>query len=128
MEKTGYPYPEEFQEEFILECYEALNGKKSKDMSEAKKVNETAKHRCVALCIETRPDMANQDHIEKMLKWGTTRIELGVQLIDDEIYKKINRGHTVEDVIIATRDLKKAGFKIGYHIMPGLPFSNPKKI
>jgi elongator complex protein 3 len=124
---TFLQYPEEFQEEFILECYEALNGKKSKDMSEAKKVNETAKHRCVALCIETRPDMTNQNHIEKMLKWGTTRIELGVQLIDDEIYKKINRGHTVEDVIIATRDLKKAGFKIGYHIMPGLPFSNPKK-
>jgi len=58
---------------------------------------------------------------------GATRVELGVQAIDDEIYRKVNRGHKVQDVIDATARLKKAGFKIGYHIMPGILGSNPKK-
>ncbi len=62
-----------------------------------------------------------------MLEWGATRVEIGVQAIDDEIYKKVNRGHKVQDVIDATKRLKQAGFKIGYHLMPGIPGSNPKK-
>jgi elongator complex protein 3 len=56
-----------------------------------------------------------------MLEFGCTRVELGVQAVDDQIYKKTKRGHTVEDVIEATKLLKDAGFKVGYHIMPGLP-------
>jgi len=80
-----------------------------------------------ALCIETRPDYCNESHIKNMLEWGATRVELGVQAIDDKIYKKVNRGHKVQDVIDATTRLKKAGFKIGYHLMPGIPGSNPKK-
>ncbi len=47
--------------------------------------------------------------------------------MDDEIYKKTARGHTVKDVVDATKRLKNAGFKIGYHVMPGLPYSNIKK-
>ena len=62
-----------------------------------------------------------------MLEFGATRVELGVQAIDNKIYKKVNRGHTVQDVINATARLKQAGFKIGYHLMPGIPGSNPKK-
>jgi len=62
-----------------------------------------------------------------MLTLGATRVELGVQAIDDKIYKKVNRGHTVADVISATSRLKQSGFKIGYHLMPGIPGSNPKK-
>jgi len=62
-----------------------------------------------------------------MRDWGVTRVELGVQIIDDEIYKKVKRGHKVKDVVDATRDLKNAGFKVGYHIMSGLPGSSFKK-
>jgi len=61
------------------------------------------------------------------LEWGTTRVELGVQAIDDEIYRKVNRGHMVKDVVYATERLKKAGFKIGYHLMPGIPGTNQEK-
>jgi elongator complex protein 3 len=50
-----------------------------------------------------------------------------VQCLDDKIYKKINRGHKIKEVIEATKMLKEAGFKIGYHMMLGLPFSNPRK-
>jgi len=124
---TFLSYPKDFQKNFIKRCYDALNRKTSKSLEEAKKINETAKHRCTALCIETRPDFCSENHIKDILNFGATRVELGVQAIDDDIYKKVNRGHKVKDVIETTRRLKKAGFKVGYHIMPGLPGSNPKK-
>lgn len=122
---TFLQYDKKFQDNFVKGCYDALNGKKSKTLLAAQELNEKAKHRCVALCIETRPDCCI-DYIDRMRKWGATRVELGVQIIDDKIYKKIKRGHTVKDVIDATRALKNAGFKIGYHLMPGLPGSNLK--
>jgi elongator complex protein 3 len=123
---TFLEYPKRFQYKFVKGCYEALNGKKSKTVLGAQKLNETSKHRCIALCIETRPDVCIK-FIGRMREWGTTRVELGVQIIDDKIYKKVRRGHVVQDVVDATRELKNAGFKIGYHIMPGLPGSSLKK-
>jgi len=123
---TFLEYPKKFQYRFIKDCYDGLNGRKSKTLAEAKKRNETAKHRCVALCIETRPDVCIE-YISRLLEFGCTRVELGVQIIDDKIYKKVKRGHTIKDVIEATKALKDAGFKIGYHIMPGLPGSDAQK-
>lgn len=123
---TFLEYPEKFQYVFIKKCYDALNGKISKTLEQAQKLNEEAEHRCVALCVETRPDECIQ-YIDRMRKWGITRVELGVQMPDDKIYKLIKRGHIVKDVIDSTKTLKDAGFKIGYHIMPGLPGSNMRK-
>ena len=123
---TFLEYSYEFQNSFIKGCYDALNNKKSKNLEDAKKLNESSKTRCVALCVETRPDKAGQ-FIKRMRKWGVTRVELGVQVLDDEIYTLVNRGHNIQDVVDATRDLKNAGFKIGYHLMPGLPGSSFKK-
>ena len=124
---TFLDYPVSYQHKFIKGIYDALNEKKSTSLAQAKKINETANHRCVALCIETRPDFASKVEIERALEFGCTRMEIGVQVLDDEIYKKINRAHTVKDVIDATNNLRNAGFKIGYHIMPGLPGSSPEK-
>ena len=123
---TFLEYPKKFQYDFIKGLYDGLNGSKSKTLEAAKKKNEKAKHRCVALCIETRPDVCSK-FIERIREFGCTRVELGVQIIDNKIYDFVKRGHKVEDVVNATRDLKNAGFKVGYHIMPGLPKSNPKK-
>lgn len=122
---TFLEYPENFQRDFIKGIYDALNSRKSGSLKLAQKLNEASKHRCVALCVETRPDVCIE-HISRMREFGVTRVELGVQIIDDKIYEKVQRGHKVKDVIDATRELKNAGFKIGYHIMPGLPFSSPK--
>ena len=123
---TFLEYLKKFQFDFIKKCYDALNGKVSKDLEEAQKLNEKAKHRCVALCVETRPDECVK-FIKRMREFGVTRVELGVQILNDKIYRKVRRGHLVSDVIEATKELKNAGFKIGYHIMPGLPGSNPKR-
>jgi elongator complex protein 3 len=122
---TFLEHPEEFREEFTKDIFDALNEKKSKTLEQAQKINETTKHRCVALCIETRPDVCSDENIKFLRKIGCTRVELGVEILDDRIYKKINRGHKIKDVILATKNLRNAGFKIGYHIMPGLPESTP---
>ncbi|MCX6747111.1 MAG: tRNA uridine(34) 5-carboxymethylaminomethyl modification radical SAM/GNAT enzyme Elp3 [Candidatus Pacearchaeota archaeon] len=122
---TFLQYPKSFQFSFIKDCFDALNKKKSKNLEKAQKINEKARHRCVALCIETRPDVC-VEYINRMRELGCTRVELGVQMPDDKIYKLVKRGHSVNDVIKATRELKNAGFKVGYHIMPGLPGSNLK--
>ena len=62
-----------------------------------------------------------------MLEFGTTRVELGVQTLDDEVYRLVRRGHTVEDVIKATALLREHGFKVYHHWMPGLPGSTPEE-
>jgi len=119
--------PPQYRLDFVKGIYDGLNLIESKTLEEAKKINEATKHRCVGLCIETRPDWCSPDQIQEMLGFGTTRIELGVQIPDDENYELTKRGHTVQDVINSTRLLKDAGFKIYYHYMCNLPGSNPEK-
>ena len=124
---TFLQYPKNYKYNFIKKIFDALNDKDSKNLEQAKKINEIAEHRCVAMCIENRPDNCADKDIKEMLEFGATRVEIGVQMPDDEIYKKTNRGHTIKDVIDATERLKNAGFKVGYHIMPGLPGSSKEK-
>lgn len=119
--------PQAYRRTFVKEIYEALNGKKAKTLGQAQKENEAAKNRAIGLTIETRPDRCGENEINEMLEYGATRVELGVQHPDDGIYRKINRGHSVQDVIDATALLKDSAFKILYHIMPGLPGSSRRK-
>src|SRR3989339_103874 len=91
---TFLEYPEEFQHNFIKSLYDALNGKISKTLKVAQELDENSTNRCVALCVETRPDVCIK-FIDRMREWGVTRVELGVQIIDDEIYDQIKRGHKV---------------------------------
>ena len=89
--------------------------------------NEKSNIKCVTLCIETRPDYAKLEHGNEMLRLGATRVELGVQTVYDKVLEKIKRGHSVKDSIEATRILKDLGFKINYHVMPGLPSVSKEK-
>ncbi|PIN74801.1 tRNA uridine(34) 5-carboxymethylaminomethyl modification radical SAM/GNAT enzyme Elp3 [Candidatus Woesearchaeota archaeon CG10_big_fil_rev_8_21_14_0_10_37_12] len=83
--------------------------------------NETTKIRCVALCIETKPDWCFEKHIDDMLRLGTTRVEMGVQALREEVMQKTHRGHTLQDAVKATKLMRNSLLKIGYHMMPGLP-------
>ena len=110
-----------YKQNFIQNLFNALNDSKSKILEEAKKTNETATNRCVGLVIETRPDFCTKPHINEMLGYGTTMVEIGVQSIYPEILKTVNRMHTIEDVKQATALAKDACMKVNYHVMPGLP-------
>lgn len=123
---TFLSYPCDYQYRFIKDCYDALNGIPSSSLDEARKLNEDAEHRCVGLCIETRPDYCGEEEIARMLDFGATRVELGVQTLDDEIHCLTKRGHGVTEIVSATRLLRDRGFKVYYHWMPGLPGSTPE--
>ena len=123
---TFLSYPRDYQYQFVKDCYDALNGIRSDSLGQAKEMNENAEHRCVGLCIETRPDFCGDEQIARMLDFGTTRVELGVQTLDDEIHHLTKRGHGVAEIISATRLLRDRGFKVYYHWMPGLPGSTPE--
>jgi elongator complex protein 3 len=123
---TFLSYPRDYQYQFVKDCYDAMNGIPSSSLEEARKLNENAGHRCVGLCIETRPDFCGEKEIMSMLDFGATRVELGVQTLDDEIHCLTKRGHGVTEVISATRLLRDYGFKVYYHWMPGLPGSTPE--
>lgn len=122
---TFLAYPDEYQYWFIKDCYDALNARQAANLEEAKKLNEAAEHRCVGLCIETRPDFCGEKEIKRMLEFGVTRVEIGVQTLDDDIHMLTKRGHGVAEVISASRILRDYGFKVYYHWMPGLPGSTP---
>jgi elongator complex protein 3 len=124
---TFLAQPVDYQYKFIKECYDGLNGIEAATLEDAKKINETALHRCTGLCIETRPDWCGETEIKRMLEFGATRVELGVQTLDDGIYQLVRRGHGVKEVIEATGRLRENGFKVYYHWMPGLPGSTPEK-
>lgn len=124
---TFLNFPEEYQEIFVKDCFDALNGKKSANLIDSHKNAETAFHRNVGLTFETRPDLCREYEVDLMLKYGATRIELGVQTLDDDIYQLVKRGHKIDDVVKALRIAKDSGLKIVSHMMPGLPGSTPEK-
>ena len=117
--------PPEYQTWFIQRCLDAITLKESSNLEEAKANAETSITRNVGITVETRPDWCRKTHIDTMLEMGVTRVELGVQNPNDQIYQLVGRKHTVADVAEATRLAKDAGLKVVYHMMPGLPGSNP---
>lgn len=112
--------PREYQESFVKDCFDALNGAVSETLDIAKTYNETAISRCVGLTLETRPDYIDEAEVKWFRYLGATRVELGVQTVFDDVLKLNNRGENVSDTASATRLLKEAGFKICYHLMPNL--------
>ncbi len=117
----------EFQSRFIKRCLDALNGIDSKNLAEALMYAENAPIHVSGITIETKPDWAKKEKASKLVEMGVTRVEIGVQALDDEILLLTKRGHNLMDVVEATADLKDLAFKVGYHMMPNLPGSSPEK-
>ena len=139
-------YPKNYQRWFIKRAFEAMNDfnyrrskylYSSKEFKERKttwedllivhKKNEKAYSRCVGLVIETRPDFINEKEVLDLRKLGCTKIQIGVQSLDDAVLDLNKRGHKVEETKRAFEILRSAGFKIHAHWMPNLYGSTPKK-
>lgn len=118
--------PLEYRQSFVKGCLDAMNGKASRSLSEAKRFNENALVRNVGMTFETRPDWVTEQSINEMLEFGATRVELGVQTLSNETLERVERGHGVEDTIAATQMLRDSGLKVCYHMMPGLPGNTPE--
>jgi len=123
-----FPFmPADYQRQFAKSCYDALNSRKSSSLEQAIAVNETADNRCVGFTVETKPDYCKEPQIDLMLELGVTRVEIGVQSLRNNVYKLVNRGHTLDDVVDAFKIARDSGYKIVAHMMPGLPGSSPEK-
>jgi len=116
--------PAEYKQNFIKGIYDSLNGTISENLEIAKTRNETANNRCIGMTIETKPEYCKEKHVDEMLSYGITRVEIGVQSTYEDVVRFSERDHTVEDSINATRIARDAGYKVVYHIMPGLPLSD----
>ena len=134
--------PKNYQNKFITECFRACNDFKNSYkvhkvrefiksqeelLKKEQKRNEKARCRIIGLTLETRPDYVDEKEILNFRELGCTRVELGVQSVYDDVLKLNRRGHKIEKTVRATQLLKDAGFKINYHIMPGLPGSDLKR-
>jgi len=119
--------PAEYQDWFVRRCFDAMNGAESPDIESAHALNESAGARCVGLTVETRPDWFLEEQVERSMALGATKVEFGVQVLDDGILRAVRRGHLVKEVVEATEMSKDAGLKVAYHMMPGLPGSDREK-
>ncbi len=116
------------QLQIVKGCLDAIHGRIPRPVTLAESIElcEKSHRRVTGITFETRPDYCRPQDIDNLLRYGGTWVEIGVQTLSDTIYQRVKRGHTVEDVIIATRRLKDAGFKVTYHMMPNL-YSTPEE-
>ena len=131
--------PHKYQSWYLKKCYDAANchglteakitayKSKVKTLKGSQDWNETAEHRIIGLTLETRPDFINERELVRMRRYGCTRIEIGVQTLDEEVQRLTKRGHYNRHVVKAMRLMKDYGFKVCWHLMPGLPGSNVAK-
>ncbi len=120
--------PREYQEWFLKRAFDGLNcaPSPSPSLEQAHSTNESADYRSVGLTIETKPDWCRPEHVDMLLSYGVTKVEIGVQALRDEILTRSNRGHGVQDTLDAFQVARDAGLKVTAHMMPGLPGSNPE--
>lgn len=77
--------------------------------------------------LSTRPDYINPEILSNLKSNLVDIIELGVQSMDDEVLKQSGRGHNSNDVIEASKLIRKYEFILGHQIMVGLPGDNFEK-
>jgi elongator complex protein 3 len=129
---TWNAYPRRYREWFVQRCLDAMNGDPSEgqegastSLLEAQARNERAPHRNVGLVVETRPDWVTPEEVRHLRQLGVTKVQLGVQSLDDHILALNQRGHDVAAVRRAVGILRTAGFKLHLHWMPNLLGATP---
>jgi elongator complex protein 3 len=134
---TWSAYSKSYREWFVRRCLDAMNAAgddgaagishDSTSVAEAQRINSRAQHRNVGLVIETRPDWVTPEEIRHLRRLGVTKVQIGVQSLDDEVLALNKRGHDVDAVRRALGLLRTAGFKLQLHWMPNLLGSTPEK-
>jgi ELP3 family radical SAM enzyme/protein acetyltransferase len=127
---TWTSYPLGYREQFVRDIfysantYHNLQKRPKLSLQEEKEINRNAQCRVIGLTIETRPDTITPEEIRLLRYYGCTRVQVGIQHIDNKVLKKIQRQCTTERTIHAIELLKNCGYKIDAHWMPNLPGSS----
>lgn len=136
---TSYPIP--YREQFVRDIYYAANTffdrfsldtaassiRDKLTLQEEKDINKTARCKVIGLTLETRPDTITAKELKLLRYYGCTRVQLGIQHIDNDVLKTINRQCKTETAIKGIKLLKDAGYKIDGHFMPNLPGTTIEK-
>ncbi len=123
---TWSAYSQDYREWFVRRCYDAMNSYgapgqlPSATLEEAQSRNVFAAHRNVGLVVETRPDWITPDEIRHLRHLGVTKVQIGVQSLEDDVLELNKRGHSGAEVREALALLRTAGFKLHLHWMPNL--------
>ncbi len=140
LERTGHPtdkiellilggtwssYRRDYQEWFVQRCFDALNGEDAPDLPAAQARNESAARRNVGLVVETRQDHVDVDELRWLRYLGVTKVQVGIQSLDDRVLALNERGHDVAATLEAFRLLRLGGFKIHGHWMANLLGATP---
>jgi elongator complex protein 3 len=131
-------YQKDYQEYFTKEAFRACNNWKAAEenrefieaehnynLEELQIMNEKVHARIIGLSIETRPDYITPSELKWLRYLGVTKVELGVQHLDNSVLDFNKREMTAESIARGTELLRDYGFKVVYHMMPNLPTSNP---
>ncbi|KAI6173504.1 Elongator complex protein 3 [Aphelenchoides besseyi] len=118
---TFMSLPQKYRDEFISKLHDALSGHNSDSVIEAVRYSEVSDTKCIGITIETRPDYCLPRHMNDMLTYGCTRLEIGVQSVYEDVARDTNRGHTVQAVCECFHFAKDTGYKVVIHMMPNLP-------
>ena len=131
---TWASFPVLYRYEYCRDIYYALNvywdpapKRERFSLDREKFINQSAKSRMSGLIIETRPDNVDKDEIIRLRECGCTRVQLGLQHLDQDVLNKNNRQCSTEDAKKAIKLLKDSGFKIDIHIMPNMYGSSIEK-
>ena len=76
--------------------------------------------------ISTRPVYIDKKILRRLKKYHVKTIELGVQSSNNEVLKASKRNHTFEDVVKASKLIRRKGFILGHQMMVGMPESTVK--
>lgn len=81
----------------------------------------------VGLAIATRPDCISDAYLDILkeieINYGKDiYIELGLQTVNYKTLEKINRGHTMAELIDAVLRIKRYGFNVTVHMILNLPW------
>ena len=88
--------------------------------------NEAAEHRCVGLVVETRPDAVTPKRLAMLRRLGCTKLQMGIQSLDEHILAANHRGIGVDRMQQAFELARIFGFKTHAHFMTNLLGATPE--
>lgn len=88
--------------------------------------NESAKHRCVGLVVETRPDAVTPKRLAMLRRLGCTKLQMGIQSLGERILAANHRGIGIDRMQQAFELARIFGFKTHAHFMTNLLGATPE--
>lgn len=98
-------------------------------LGELKKIYQPALEHpdIVGIVVGTRPDCIDEeklDYFSELARKMYVVIEYGIESLDNDVLRSVNRGHDVQDTIRAIRRTSAMGIHCGGHMIIGLPGEN----